>query len=65
MSKASYNSFGVPTPHIYDNNFGSLFWRSSLIYEKYSKYIDIYYYYIRDLIENEQIKLYYIDKKEN
>ena len=43
-------SFNVLTPHIYSGNLGSLFWKSNLIQEKYSKYIDIWYYYIRDLI---------------
>ena len=31
----------------------------------YSKHIDICYYYIRDLIEDKQIKLYHINGKEN
>ena len=35
------------------------------IQENYSKHIDIFYHYIRDLIENKQVKLYYIDGKEN
>ena len=50
--------FNVSTSYIYGDN-------PSSIQEKHSKHIDIYYYYIRDLIENEQIKLYHIDKKEN
>ena len=29
---------------------------------KRSKHIDIWYYYIRDAIENDKIKPYYIDK---
>ncbi len=33
--------------------------------EKHSKHIGICYHYIRDLIEDEQIKLYHIDRKEN
>jgi len=57
--------FNISTPHIYGNNLGSLFWRSNPIQEKCSKHIGIHYYYIRDLIEDEQIKLYYIDRKEN
>jgi len=31
----------------------------------HSKHIDICYYYIRDLIEDEQIKPYYINGKKN
>jgi len=45
--------FNIPTPHIYSNNISSLFWRSNPIQKKYSKYIDICYHYIRDLIEDE------------
>jgi len=58
-------SFNISTSYIYGNNLGSLFWRSNTIQEKHSKHINIHYYYIRDLIENEQVKPYYIDKKEN
>ena len=58
-------SFNVSTPHIYGNNLGSLFWGSNPIQEKHSKHIDIHYHYIRDLIEDEQVKSYYIDGKEN
>ena len=39
--------------------------RSNPIQEKYFKHIDIHYYYIRYLIENEQVKPYNIDGKEN
>ena len=41
--------FNVLTPHIYNNNLGSLFWKSNT----------------RDLIENEQVKPYNIDGKKN
>jgi len=58
-------SFNVPTSHIYSDNLSSLFWKSNPIQEKCSKYIDICYHYIRDLIEDEQIKLYHIYRKEN
>jgi len=57
--------FNVPTSHIYGNNIGLLFWESNSIQEKHSKHIDICYHYIRDLIEDEQVKSYHIDKKEN
>jgi len=58
-------SFNVPTPYIYDNNLGSLFWESNPIQEKHSKHTNIHYHYIRDLIEDEQVKPYHIDGKEN
>ena len=37
----------------------------NLIQEKYSKHIDICYHYIKDLIKDEQVKLYYINRKDN
>ena len=52
-------SFNVPIPYIYSNNLSLLFWRFNSIQE------NIHYYYIRDLIEDEQVKLYHIDGKEN
>jgi len=33
--------------------------------KKHFKYIYIYYHYIKDLIEDKQNKLYYIDGKNN
>ena len=57
--------FNIPTSHIYGNNLGLLFWGSSSIQEKHSKHIDVHYHYIRDLIEDEQVKPYHIDRKEN
>ena len=58
-------SFNDPTLYIYGNNLSLLFWGSNLIQEKCSKHIDICYHYIRDLIEDKQIKPYHIDGKEN
>ena len=58
-------SFNVPTLYIYSGNLNSLFQGSNPIQEKYFKHIDIYYHYIRDLIENEQVKQYHIDGKKN
>ena len=58
-------SFNVSTPYIYGNILGLLFWGSNPIQKKHSKHIDICYHYIRDLIEDEQVKPYHIDGKEN
>jgi len=57
--------FNILTPHIYGDNLSLLFWEYNIIQEKHSKYIDIRYYYIRDLIEDKQLKPYHIDRKEN
>ena len=56
-------SFNILTSYLYSNNLSSLFWKSNSIQEEHSKYINICYYYIKDLIKNKQIKLYYINKK--
>ena len=38
------------------------FFRGPILYKKkYSKYINIYYHYIRDLIKDKQVKLYHIN----
>ena len=58
-------SFNIPTSHIYSDNLISLFQGSNPIQKKHSKHIDIHYHYIRDLIEDEQIKLYHMDGKNN
>ena len=57
--------FNVLTSHLCDDNLGLLFCRFNPIQEKCSIHIDICYYYIGDLIENEQIKPYYINGKKN
>ena len=66
-AKSLFNevSFNVSTPYIYSNILGLLFWGSNPIQKKHSKHIDICYHYIRDLIEDEQVKPYHIDGKEN
>ena len=57
--------FNVPISYTYGNNLGLFFWRSNPIQEKCSKHFDICYHYIRDLIEDEQVKPYHIDGKKN
>ena len=56
-------SFNIPISYIYDDNLGLLFWESNSIQEKHSKHIDICYHYIKDLIEDKQVKPYHIDRK--
>ena len=57
--------FDIPAPHLYGNNLGSLFWSTSPVQKKRSKYIDIQYHYDTDAIEDDKIKLYHIDKARN
>ena len=57
--------FDIPVPHLYGDNLGSLFWSTNPVQEKRSKYIDIWYNYVRDAIEDDKIKLYYIDGARN
>ena len=57
--------FDIPVPHLYGDNLGSLFWSTKPVQEKRSKYIDIWYNYVRDAIEDDKIKLYHIDGARN
>jgi len=57
--------FDIPISHLYSNNLGSLFWSTNPVQEKRSKHIDIRYHYVRDAIEDDKIKLYYIDEARN
>ena len=57
--------FETQTPMLYGDNMGSLFWSTSEVQEKQSKHIDIRYHYIRELIEQKQINLDWIDGTKN
>jgi len=57
--------FDIPVPHLYGDSLGSLFWSTNPVQEKRSKYINIRYHYVRDAIEDDKIKLYYIDGARN
>ena len=57
--------FDIPVPHLYGDNLGSLFWSTNPVQEKRSKHIDIQYHYVRNTIEDDKIKPYYIDGARN
>ncbi|KAF7768406.1 hypothetical protein Agabi119p4_7649 [Agaricus bisporus var. burnettii] len=57
--------FEIQTPMLYGDNMGSLFWSTSEVQEKRSKYIDIRFHYIRELLEQKQISLDWIDGSKN
>jgi hypothetical protein len=57
--------FEIPTPLLYGDNMGSLFWATSEVQEKRSKHIDICYHYIRELLEKKQVDLNFINGSEN
>jgi len=57
--------FDIPILHLYGDNLGLLFWSTNPVQEKRSKHIDIRYHYVRDVIEDDKIKLYYIDEARN
>jgi len=57
--------FDIPVPYLYGNNLGSLFWSTNPVQEKRSKHIDIQYCYVRNAIEDDKIKPYYIDRARN
>jgi len=57
--------FNISVSYLYGDNLGSLFWSTNPVQEKRSKHIDIQYYYVRDVIEDNKIKPYYIDRARN
>ncbi|KAF7773627.1 hypothetical protein Agabi119p4_5794 [Agaricus bisporus var. burnettii] len=57
--------FEIQTPMLYGDNMGSLFWSTSEVQEKRSKHIDIRFHYIRELLEQKQINLDWIDGSKN
>jgi hypothetical protein len=57
--------FDISTPLLYGDNIRSLFWATNEVQEKCSKHIDIWYHYIRDLIEKKQVNLDWIDRSMN
>jgi len=57
--------FKVPTPLLYGDNQGSIFWSENPVQEKRSKHIDIRYHYIREVIEDKRIELQFIDGSKN
>jgi len=57
--------FDIPVPYLYGDNLGSLFWSTNPVQEKRFKHIDIQYHYVRDAIEDNKIKPYYIDRARN
>ena len=57
--------FDILVPHLYGDNLRSLFWSTNPVQEKRSKHIDIWYHYVRDIIEDDKIKPYHIDGARN
>ena len=55
----------IPTIPICGDNQGSIFIRSNPIQERRSKHIDICYHYVRQLVEEKIIELFFVEGTEN
>src|ERR1700678_430574 len=55
----------IPTVPICGDNQGSIFIGSNPVQERCSKHIDICYHYVRQLVEEKVIDLYFIEGAEN
>ena len=57
--------FTIPTIPICGDNQGSIFIGSNPIQERCSKHIDICYHFVRQLIEEKKIELFFVEGAEN
>ena len=62
MGELGYNLKPVP---ICGDNQGSIFITSNPVTKKRSKYIDIRYHYIREVIERKLVEVFFIDRDKN
>ena len=57
--------YKIPTVPICADNQGSIFIRSNPVQERRSKHIDICYHYIRELVEQGKVDIYFVEGEEN
>ncbi len=62
LMELGYELHAVP---ICGDNQGSIFMASNPVTEAHSKHIDIRYHYIRQIIEEEKIEVFFIDGSKN
>ena len=55
----------LSTIPIAGDNQGAIFIASNPVTEKRSKHIDIRYHYVRELVENKEVELFFIEGAEN
>ena len=55
----------IPMIPICRDNQGSIFIRSNPVQERHSKHIDIYYHFVRQLMEEKKIDFFFIEGAEN
>ena len=55
----------IPTIPICGDNQGSIFIGSNPVQERRSKHIDIHYHYVRQLVEEKIIELFFVEGAEN
>jgi hypothetical protein len=54
----------APIP-LYGDNQGSIFIASNPVQEKRSKHIDLRYHYIRDVVQNGKVELFFVEGTQN
>ena len=57
--------FSIPTPTLYADNAGSVFWATNPVVEKQSKHVDIHYHYVRELVEDGKIEIGDVSTSDN
>ena len=62
LHKFRYKEQPIP---ICKDNQGSIFMASNPIIEKCTKYIDIWYHFVHDVVLDNKVQLYYIEGSEN
>jgi hypothetical protein len=65
--RSLFSELGIkmgPLP-VYGDNQGSIFLASNPLTEKRTKHIDIKYHYIRDLLEEEKVELFFVSGNDN
>jgi len=50
---------------LFGDNQGSIFITSNPVQEKHSKHIDLCYHYIRDMVQDEKVELFFVEGTQN
>jgi hypothetical protein len=62
-----FPELGIELAHIllFGDNQGSIFIASNPVQEKRSKHIDLRYHYIRDVVQDGKVKLFFVEGTQN
>jgi hypothetical protein len=47
------------------DNQGSIFLASNVVQEKWTKHIDLHYHYIREVVDQRKVKIYFVPTDQN